>query len=147
MSILVISIDYKMGWAVHHNDKVKKIRSGQYHFKTITEENEEKIFERFLSFINNILYSHGEIEDIYYLRDLFVDDDLYQGGLKTLENIAFKEKIHLHILDLENIIKTVWGLDEVNEEKILTNVKTLGHNPDNMPEAYAISGIYYVNGK
>lgn len=145
MGILTISFNHKVGWAVYRKDKLKKITSGQYTFQEIEGESGKEMFNRFTKYINELLYSHEKIKEMFCMDDTFVDGDLYKDGVVCLEKIAEENNICLNHLDLNSILLKTWNLQNHEETKIITNVKTLGHKPDSINEAYAISAVYYIN--
>lgn len=130
MGILILNIGRKTGWAIYHKDKTKKITSGTHQYRT---------FEGFCSFLNDLLYKYDPIENIYCQITSW-RDAYYFLKVKTFINMLISYKW----VNSKDSCKSVLGCDLGNHKKIINNIKTLGHVPDNIEEACAITTIYYI---
>jgi hypothetical protein len=132
MTILVLSLGNKTGWATYSHDKATKINSGCYQFKCSDDEKGDQPFERFYKYFDEILYNHSPIETIYYQKSNNGNYKLYRKCIEYLLN----KDIKTHKFKSESI---------EDESKLVDHMKSQGYTPDTGSEASAIATIRYVS--
>ena len=145
MAKLVLTLGPKVGWAVHHEDKATKIKSGCYTFKSFEDEDKNLTYERFYLYLKELIYSHNPIDVIYYQESHDGEYTLYRKCIEYILLTCEENGIDSCKIKTKESIYHTLKIKDFDKIRIMDSIKAKDYKPEGLAEACAITTALYVS--